>query len=265
MPLSVHIIYLLALLFRLSASIRCGVFPQFFSFKRILPYQTSNSTLLHPQQIPDLSFVPAPQAAKEGWHWLCGVSLCTKHPQLCCWWMVTQLLGQRAATGAQRFGINAERIRGINLTAAPRANTWQISAWVSQLDRREINFLRNILFGITGMTIMAISASCSKAVHWAVNRKQRVRYSAPRADSKISGPQQILQLQYSLFKSLSRNWGFLPSRIAFYENTNFLSLKKKLVCKGSHPALGRISAFDSCSFHLFNNVNYSHSAMSSFH
>lgn len=40
---------------------------------------------------------------------------------------------------------------------------------------------------------------------------------------------------------------------------------KKLVSESSHPALGRISTFDSCSFHLFNNVNYSHSAMSSFH
>jgi len=39
----------------------------------------------------------------------------------------------------------------------------------------------------------------------------------------------------------------------------------KLICEGSYSALGRISSFDSCSFQLFNNVNYSHSAMSSFH
>lgn len=161
--LSVHITYLLALLLGLSASFRCGVFLNFF--EKILSYQTSNSILLHSLWIPDLSPVLAPRAVKEGCLWRCGVSLCMKHTQLCCW-----LTGNTRASLAQRCSqeqrclvINAERKRGISLTAAPRANTGQSSVWVTQLGRREINFLKNILFGMTGMTIMAISASCSNA------------------------------------------------------------------------------------------------------
>lgn len=140
------------------AEMQC--FPHFF--EKILSYQTSNSTLLHSQWIPDLSFVLAPQVEKEGWLWHCGVSLCIKYTQLCC----SSIGNTQAKCCSQEqrcFVIDAARMRGINLTAAPRANTWQSLVWVSQLDRREINFLTNILFGMTGTTIMAILASCSHA------------------------------------------------------------------------------------------------------
>lgn len=111
--LSVHITYLLALLSGLSASLRCHVFLNCF-FEKMLSYQIPNSTLLHSLWIPGLSSVPAPPVVKEGWHWHCGVSLCIRHTQLCCWLIgSTQASWAKCCSQEQRgFVINAERIKG---------------------------------------------------------------------------------------------------------------------------------------------------------